>query len=500
MKKEIRTGILGLIVSVSIITQNQAKSNVNIEMMEDHGKENIIDQEQSASACINLSTGKSTFLYCTEANIIEGKLEVQGGNNMTWEGNAKMEWEINVPENEEYELFLIANIRNEATGEKLSFKTDEKTYRFELAETKGPYQGGRNFQRVLLSSEVDLKKGIQKVALLSEGISKEGVLIDIRSIELLPVSAKQKIEKEELRAINSRESIDWLIKSGYGLMFHWTSQSVQPDGTIKSYEDAVNAFDVEQFANIVEETGAGYVIFTIGHAESYCPAPIKSWEIRHPGKTTKRDLITEMADALNKKGVQLICYINGPLAFKLNVKETPSEKDKLDFVSNFQDMLKEIGQRYKSKIAGYWFDSWYQIFEKYPDVPFEEFNKATKLGNEKRIICLNSWIYPKVTPWQDYWAGEVASPVTLPDNGFMKGGPVPDLPYQALLIMEPYWVQQKAAMPDPRFNSTQLSQYIIGCMENGGVVTVNMGIYQDGTVGEKALEVMREVKIKVKKK
>ena len=81
--------------------------------------------------------------------------------------------------------------------------------------------------------------------------------------------------------------------------------------------------------------------------------------------------------------------------------------------------------------------------------------------------------------------------VAFPENGFMKNRPVPDLSYQALLIMEPYLVQQKAAMPDPRFNSTQLSECSIGCMENGGVVTLNMGIYHDGTVGEKALDVMR---------
>src|SRR5690606_26105432 len=106
----------------------------------------------------------------------------------------------------------------------------------------------------------------------------------------------------------------------------------------------------------------GYVIFTIGHAESYCPAPIKSWEIRHPGKTTKRDLIAEMSDALNKKGIKLICYINGPLAFKLDVqKEKLTKDEQQDFVTNFQDILKEMGGRYKHKVAGYWFDSWYQI-------------------------------------------------------------------------------------------------------------------------------------------
>jgi hypothetical protein len=31
-------------------------------------------------------------------------------------------------------------------------------------------------------------------------------------------------------------------------------------------------------------------------------------------------------------------------------------------------------------------------------------------------------------------------------------------------------------------------------MANGGAVTINMGIFQDGTVGGKALDVMKEVR------
>jgi hypothetical protein len=50
------------------------------------------------------------------------------------------------------------------------------------------------------------------------------------------------------------------------------------------------------------------VLFTVCHAEPYCPTPLKSWEQYHPGKTTQRDLIMEMADALNAKGIKLMCY------------------------------------------------------------------------------------------------------------------------------------------------------------------------------------------------
>jgi alpha-L-fucosidase len=36
-------------------------------------------------------------------------------------------------------------------------------------------------------------------------------------------------------------------------------------------------------------------------------------------------------------------------------------------------------------------------------------------------------------------------------------------------------------------------------MQQGGTVTVNMGIYQDGTVDENALQVMKDVAASVRK-
>lgn len=457
------------------------------------------DTLKDTNIAISVKTDKSTFLYGSKATWIAGELKKQGGDYFEWKGNAEMGWSIRTSVVEKYDLFLIADIPAENINSEMIFHYDDSTLKFTLSPTFGPWKGeGKNFQRIKVLSKVLLPKGDQKITLKTTGISTDNILLNIRSIELVPVSAYQSIENENKRAIASRASTSWLVKTGYGLMFHWTSQSVQPDGSHKTYEQAVNDFDVKKFAKMIEETGAGYVILTIGHAESYCPAPIKSWEKVHPGHTTERDLIEEIAITLNSKGVKLICYINGPLGFNLNVKETPTELEKKAFVTNFKSILSEMGTRYGQKVAGYWFDSWYQIFEKFPEVPFEEFNKAAKTGNKDRIICLNSWIYPSVTPWQDYWAGEVASPVAVPENGFMKGGPVPDLPYQALLIMEPYWVQEKAEMPDPRFTSADLSQYIRNCMNNGGAVTINLGIYQNGTVGEKALEVMKEVRQKIR--
>lgn len=460
---------------------------------------NAYFQNPNNSKPIEFFSDKSTLLYATKATSTYGNLKAQNGRFLTLKENAEISWEVIIPRDEIFELFIIANITNEAIGEKLYLAIGNEEFPFKLTPTKGPYKEGKNFQKVILSKEISLKEGKQKLTLKIKETQTTDILLDFRSLEFLPISEKANIENKTSNAISSRESVSWMVDAGYGLMFHWTSESVQPNGSIKNFEDAVNEFDVAKFTNMVHETGSGYVVFTIGHAESFCPAPIESWEKVHPGQTTRRDLINEIAESLNKKGIKLICYINGPLGFKLDVKGNPTKKDKDKFRRNFNNILNEMGTRYKDKIAGYWFDSWYQIFEEYPDFPFKEFNIAAKSGNDKRVICLNSWIYPSVSPWQDYWAGEVAGPIDIPKNGYMVNGPVPNLPYQALLIMEPYWVQQKEKISEPLLQSASLSEYIKKCNENGGSVTINLGIYQNGFIGEKAFQIMKEVKEKLQK-
>ena len=103
-----------------------------------------------------------------------------------------------------------------------------------------------------------------------------------------------------------------MVKSGYGLMFHWTGQSQPRRGPQKSYREAVDAFPVSAFVEMVQETGAGHVLFTLNHALPHCPAPIRAWEKVHPGLTTERDLLGELAGALQKAGVRFMIYINSP--------------------------------------------------------------------------------------------------------------------------------------------------------------------------------------------
>jgi hypothetical protein len=447
----------------------------------------VIKNVQAKPTAIPVKGDAPTFLYGDGAASRDNCVRKQAGDSFRWTGSGQITWKVQVDRAGDYEVALGHAAEPGAVGQDLQVSSGNSTVKYTLAMTKGVF-GNKSYEMTPIKGPLHLEAGTQSIALSIPNAPKAMAVLAFRSLELIPVAAKAAIEAERQEAQRARASTDWLVKAGYGLMFHWTSQSIGKDGTHKPYARAVDDFDVNRFAEMVEATGAGYVILTIGHAESYCPGPIKAWEKYHPGKTTRRDLIAEMADALSAKGIKLMCYLN---AASLTRYPKAGEEE---FTRIMTEVVTEFGQHYKEKVAGYWFDCCYQAREKYPGFSFREFFKTCKAGNPNRIVALNSWIYPNVSEWQEYWAGETGSPVGLPVNGTtQEHGPGAGLRYHALLIMEPYWVQQRVEMSKPQFTAQRLGDYIGQCKANGGAVTINLGIYQDGTVDPNAVNVLKEV-------
>jgi len=54
------------------------------------------------------------------------------------------------------------------------------------------------------------------------------------------------------------------------------------------------------------------------------------------------------------------------------------------------------------------------------------------------------------------------------------------------------------AMESPRFSSDKLVDYIERCIERQSVVTVNLGIYQDGAIGTEAAQWMSAARRKIR--
>ena len=179
----------------------------------------------------------------------------------------------------------------------------------------------------------------------------------------------------------------WMIEGKYGIFIHYQyrillNYSIKTDPIVPSasqmtaegWNRFVDGFDVKGFADQMDEAKMGWVIFCIDDwFFGWQCAPNKTfceYTGYAPGeKCSHRDLILDVADALNAKGVKLICYFAGLNGYNMeptvsaglcdgtprgfyNEKTPPSAESRKRRLA----ILKEYADRYQDKIAGWWFD------------------------------------------------------------------------------------------------------------------------------------------------
>jgi hypothetical protein len=415
--------------------------------------------------------------------------------------SSRIKWNVTAPEEGEYDLFISCAVP--ARSFHLEVSSGPSSVKTDLKQTEGVYRSTEdgwyfNFDRERLHGRLHLTRGINPATLQVSGTDRDAVL-RLRCLEVLSQSSHAEMTAAEESARAHRASTDWFVKAGYGAMFHWTDFTQPRDGMKKPYPEAVNAFDVDTFARLISEIGAAYVIFTLNHAHPHCPAPIQSWEAIHPGWTTRRDLIGDIADVLEKRGIRFLLYINSPVLTMLGdigttglYELTCSEEQ---FTEIHKNVLSEIGSRYRDKLTGYWFDSWYQSLAAYPDVPIEAIYRYCKVGNPGRITAFNFWIFPVLTPWQDYWAGELNALQNPFESRYIQRGAGTGFQAHGMVSMLPSWVHSEAGpIPPPQFSTEDLIARVKANMEHQAVTTINIGIYQDGTIEQSSLDMMRQLR------
>ena len=421
--------------------------------------------------------------------------------SVSCKNSSSIKWNVTALEKGEYDLFISCAVPERpfhfevvsgASSVKSDLKLTEGVYR---STAEGWFS---NFEKKHLNGKLHLTRGINPVILQISGDETDEAA-RLRCLELLPASANGERAAAEESARTHRASTDWFVKAGYGVMFHWTDFTQPRDGIKMPYPDAVNAFDVDAFARLIDAMGAAYVLLTLNHAHPHCPAPIQSWEAIHPGWTTRRDLLGDIAGALEKHGIRFLLYINSPVLTKLGdigptglYELTCSEEQ---FTEIHKNVLTEIGSRYREKLAGYWFDSWYQSLAAYPNVPIDSIYRYCKVGNPGRITAFNFWIFPVLAPWLDYWAGELNDLQNPFNSRYIQKGAGAGLQAHGLLSMLPSWVHGETdPIPPPQFSAEDLTAYVKANMEHQAVTTINIGIYQDGTIEQSSLDVMRQLR------
>jgi hypothetical protein len=408
------------------------------------------------------------------------------------------EWKVRVERAGKYEVTLMVSappgtpIGIEGPHDKLS------------CETTQPGFYGYYWDRITLPASLALPKGEStiRVALLKP-VTEGRVGAALKSVELLNVNERPALDAR-IRAFKSDTS--WLRDAKFGFMCQCGEWSYAPHGPHKPWPEMVDKFDVEKFAELVDSTGAGYAIWSATWATYFFPAPIHAIDEIMAGRTSKRDLIGEMADALAKRDIRLILY------YHLGHDQTPengswwsknwvSSSDKSLFIENWCSILTEVGQRYGDRLTGWMFDD---ELVYYP-MPYEVVGKAAKAGSPGRIISYNPWIQARGTDFQDFQFGEgFRGSAALPEaaHGIWPSGPMRGLQAHGNFQVDgPDWGINRPdeKITPPFFSAEKASDFALVAAQHNEALSWNLEMYDDGSVSEESLKVFQAAGSAVRK-
>jgi alpha-L-fucosidase len=306
-----------------------------------------------------------------------------------------------------------------------------------------------------------------------------------------------------------RANTDWLAECRFGIGVHWTALVTPRHGAPVAFGDAVAAFDVDGFADAVTYAGADYVLFTSAHALQMLPSPHPVIDAILPGRTTERDLIGDLADALGARGLSLMVYYNhscnqqDDAEWEKAVGYHDPCKDRL--AENLTNIVTWLGERHGEKLRAWWFDSAYSLDPRGPHnsvttemgdyrFPWESFSAAAKAGHPDRLVTFNAGIGETYlyTTHQDYWAGEMVD-IDRPaqcrylDNGLQWFG--------WTCLEDRAWAHSTidTEIPSPLYTDEALVAFVRACNARQAPMTFNVGIYQDGTMPDASVEQLRRV-------
>ena len=434
------------------------------------------------------------YLFGDSAKLDEGLAHLQAQDWIEgWrEQSDSASWDVKLQNACDYKIAITYTADIQAIGSSFEIIAGESRVIGDIYQTTGWAGNSQNFEKRLLQETLWLSAGTSTITLRLIGTAESKANVKIHSIELISPAADKALLASTEKAQRMRADTDWFVEAKYGVMFHWSVTTQPLRGPQKPYPEAVRDFDLDAFADMVSETGAGYVIFTAVHGIMHFPAPLESIEAVMLGRTCERDLIGEMADKLQERGIPLILYFHHGVGDPEWVKAAGFlRKDKSQFFKIEQDILTEIGLRYGEKIAGYWFD------DRYPLQPFEELFEATKAGNPDRIVAWNSWILPKTTEYQEYYGGEFGGALIVPSpNYFSENGSASGLQPHGMIFLDDPWQHgyPNTDIAPPLFTTQQLIDYMETCVAQKLVITMNMGITQDCHVSPATLERLKALR------
>jgi hypothetical protein len=292
---------------------------------------------------------------------------------------------------------------------------------------------------------------------------------------------------DEMKSIKNRDT-DFMADAGFGIFVHYlegiqngnNSRRDLNQGKITSWDQCVHDMDVDRFAGIAEEVGAGYVIFTLQQQFRFMCAPNSLYDFYtgyKPGEAcSTRDIVSDLYEALKKKDIKLMLYSTGegPALDEKAVRGLPwtGHVDE-PFMSRWYGCMKEYSDKYGSRISGWWIDGCYPGWGNGSgNLGF--YSAHLKSGNPDAVVAFNAGVrkIDRYVTADDYTCGERTDLDDPCDGRWING-----CQWHCLTYLGKDW-----AYSDTKYTDKQLIDYVRSVKAKKGAITLDIGLYRDGSV------------------
>jgi hypothetical protein len=301
---------------------------------------------------------------------------------------------------------------------------------------------------------------------------------------------------------NAQNRAAWMQEARWGVMTHYLADwiaSAEGRGrslSVEEWNDLVDHFDVDALADQLQSVGAGYQILTIGQNSGFYLAPNATYDRFvgiQPGKCARRDLVADLARALQRRGIKLIVYLpaGAPAGDRAAVEALGWQNGphrNREFQLKWEAVIREWSLRWSNRVAGWWFDGcyWPNTMYRTPEPPnFISFAAAARAGNPESVLAFNPGVVDRslsVTPEEDYTAGEINEPERLMIRRAVAGT-VDGVQVHVLTYLGSTWGKGK-----PRFSDDHINDFCRTIDRAGGVVTWDVPIGRDGRLSQPFLD------------
>ncbi len=386
-----------------------------------------------------------------------------------------------------------------------------------------PKAGHRDADDVMRAH--DLARGLKQNFLLNTGLRWDGSIHPDDARVLPEVGRRLRARSEDSAASGPAA---W-FSGKWGVMLCYLAVPASTAGKGKSAEEwsrQVDGFDVEARARQLKEVGASYLLITIGQGSGHYCAPNPVYDKLTgiaPSKCSRRDLVADLADALNPLGIKVIVYSAsdvgwGDLAARKALGMTSHHNDHLvglrkrgqknswqanregqvEFLRNSIRFHEQWSKQWGTKVAGWWIDGCY-----HPEIRFPEdeppnlatFKKAILAGNPDSIVTFNAGAKGSyvATAYEDYTPGEVSprksSPGPACPGGLVEGKGIRSR-FHIMTCLGRSWGQGAK----PRFPDEVVIKYTKNVTSQGGFVSWDVPPTEKGLIPEAFMKQLRALK------